>query len=108
MGDVFDLAVEARRLFLVDHKGGVVFCRPMTEEELDAKKAKRNAAERGAATAPGNDANGGEKRSRPKMPLAMPKAPNPDASVRKWREQSREKAVAQAEDAAAAAARPQT
>ena len=108
MGDVFDLAVEARRLFLVDHKGGVVFCRPMTEEELDAKKAKRNAAERGAATAPGNDANGGEKRSRPKMPLVMPKAPNPDASVRKWREQSREKAVAQAEDAAAAAARPQT
>ena len=112
IGDVFDLAVDARRLFLVDHKGGVVFCRPMTDEERDAKKAKRKAAEGGAATAAGKDANGGEKRSRPKVSLVMPRVPNPDASVRKWKEQAREKAAAQAEEAAAvaaaAAARPQT
>ena len=103
IGDVFDLAVDARRLFLVDHKGAVVVCRPMTDEERHAKKAKRKAAEGGAATAAGNDSNGGEKRSRPKMSLVMPKAPNPDASVRKWKEQAREKAAAQAEEA-----RPQT
>ena len=111
IGDVFDLAVDARRLFLVDHKGGVVLCRPMTDEERDAKKAKRKAAEGGAATAAGKDANGGEKRSRPKVSLVMPRVPNPDASVRKWKEQAREKAAAQAEEAAAvaaaAAARPQ-
>ena len=75
----------------------------MTDEERHAKKAKRKAAEGGAATAAGNDSNGGEKRSRPKMSLVMPKAPNPDASVRKWKEQAREKAAAQAEEA-----RPQT
>ena len=100
IGDVFDLAVDARRLFLVDHKGGVVFCRPMTDEERDAKKAKRKAAEGGAATAAGNDANGGDTRHRPKVPLVMPRVPNPDASVRKWKEQAREKAAAQAEAAA--------
>ena len=102
IGNVYDLAKKAERLFLVDATGAVAPCRPRTAEERAERKARRKEREKAvaamAAAATAAAGTGGpsdaaaptaEPAERKKtVPLEMPKAPNPRFSIARMRAQS--------------------
>ena len=113
IGNVYDLAKKAERLFLVDATGAVAPCRPRTAEEKAERKARRKEREKAAgavaaaatattaAAGAGAGAGGPSDAAAPTaapttepvqrrktIPVDMPKAPNPRFSIARMRAQS--------------------